>query len=329
MGRLESVRTAPIADELMRVAFIIVAYNSAAELSGCLDSIKADSGRDCQTIVVDNASPDDSRAVAASHGLEPQIVVSERNLGFGGGCNLGASEAHAEALFFLNPDARLTPGTTAFLSSALAADEKLGVVAPRVVDPAGESRAGSAGAEPSLRSSLAHFLCLARIPGLGRHFQPVYMSDPARRGSPDWVSGAAMLVRSAAYRQVAGFDARLFMYMEDVDLCRRLREAGWGIAYEPAAIVEHTIGHSQSDDQAERWYSAYHRYIACHHGGIRARAASLGAALGMGLRAVAYVRSRPVNSRRMAKSARAALRFAISPRRPEERPAPATESPSA
>lgn len=299
----------------MRVQFVVVAYRSAGEIAGCLDSIAADAPAGSTVVVVDNASPDDSAAVASSHASRPRIVSSPANLGFGGGCNLGATDSQAEALFFLNPDARLKPGATAILIAALQQDATLAVVAPRVVDPTGESRAASAGAEPSLRSTIGHFLGLGRIPGLRRLFRPVYLADGLAATRPDWVSGAAMLVRTSAFEQVGGFDGRIFMYMEDVDLCRRLREKGWAIGYEPGAVVEHVMGHSQSADQPGRWYSAYHAYVAEHRGAPRARAASLAAGLGLGLRAVAYRGRRPVNSTRVARSARTALRLAVAPGR--------------
>ena len=295
----------------MWLKFVVVAYKSSGELTGCLDSIASDAPAGSMVVVVDNGSPDDSTEVADSHPLRPRIVSSTKNLGFGGGCNLGSEGSDADALFFLNPDARLKPGATALLVAALEADASLGVVAPRVIDPTGESHAASAGAEPSLRSSIGHFLTLGRIPGIRRLFRPVYLADGRIRTRPDWVSGAAMLVRKSAYDEIGGFDERIFMYMEDVDLCRRLRAKGWAIGYEPDAVVEHVMGHSQSADQPIRWYRAYHAYIAAHRGPLHARAASLVAAVGLSLRALAYRRRRPVNSARMARSARAALHLAI------------------
>jgi N-acetylglucosaminyl-diphospho-decaprenol L-rhamnosyltransferase len=299
----------------VRLDFVVVAYRSSAELIGCLDSISADAPPGSATIVVDNASPDDSATVARSHPLRPRIVTSTKNLGFGGGCNLGAHASRADGLFFLNPDARLTPGATALLLAALLADPGLGAIGPRVVDPTGQSRSASAGAEPSLSSSVGHFLGLGRVPGARRLFRPASLADGRVRSRPDWVSGAAMLVRREAFEAVGGFDDRFFMYMEDVDLCRRLRARGWAIAYEPGAIVEHVMGHSQSADQTVRWYTAYHLYVAAHQGSLRARAASLVAGLGMGLRAVACRGRRPTNSARMARGARAALRFVVAPPR--------------
>jgi GT2 family glycosyltransferase len=250
----------------MRIQFVVVAFRSGAEIVGFLDSIAADAPPGSIVVVVDNASPDASAAIARSHASRPRIVASPVNLGFGGGCNLGAADSKAEALFFLNPDARLKPGATAILVATLQGDATLAVVAPRVIDPTGESRAASAGAEPSVRSTIGHFLGLGRVPGLRRFLRPVYLADGRVRTRPDWVSGAAMLVRKSAYGEVGGFDGRIFMYMEDVDLCRRLREKGWAIGYEPDAVVEHVMGHSQSVDQPVRWYSAYHAYVAEYGG---------------------------------------------------------------
>jgi N-acetylglucosaminyl-diphospho-decaprenol L-rhamnosyltransferase len=300
----------------MRLLFVIVAYRSAGELTGCLDSIQADAPGS-EVVVVDNASPDDSAAVAGAHPSTPRVVASPRNLGFGGGCNLGTRDSDADAFFFLNPDARLVAGATGKLVRVLAEDPGLAVVGARVVDPTGESRAASAGAEPSVRSNVGHFLALARIPGMGRLFPPVYLADGLSPSHPDWVSGAAMLVRREAFEAVRGFDERIHMYMEDVDLCRRLREAGGHVAYEPAAVVEHVMGHSQSADQPLRWYTAYHLYVAEHSGSMHARVASLVAAVGLGLRAVAYRGRRPVNSTRMSRSARAAFRFVFTSPSPE------------
>src|SRR5450759_1048817 len=74
----------------MRLEFVVVAYKSSGELTGCLDSIASDSPAGSKVVVVDNSSPDDSATVAGSHPLRPRIVSSTKNLGFGGGCNLGS-----------------------------------------------------------------------------------------------------------------------------------------------------------------------------------------------------------------------------------------------
>jgi N-acetylglucosaminyl-diphospho-decaprenol L-rhamnosyltransferase len=139
----------------LSIAYLIVAYRSESDLPKCLDALEADRPDDSTIIVVDNASPDDSADVARQHLSRPTIVVSARNLGFGGGCNLGVAATAADTVFFVNPDAKVLPGTTMRLRAALANDPGLGIVAPRIIDPAEEYRSTAGGAEPSLQSLIA------------------------------------------------------------------------------------------------------------------------------------------------------------------------------
>jgi len=293
------------------IDYIVVAYRSAPDIRACLDSIVSDAPLGARIVVVDNKSPDDSAIVARSHQAAPRVVEARLNLGFGGGCNLGARGSAADALFFINPDARLVPGASAALVKALEADDRVGVAAPRVVDPTGESRAASAGAEPSLRSTMGHYLLLGRIPLLGRAFRPLHLARSDRPASPDWVSGAAMLVRREAFATVGGFDEQIFMYMEDVDLCGRLRASGWSIQYRPEAVVEHRIGGSQSTEQPARWFASFFDYLRQRNGSANARASAVVAGLGLGLRAIAYRAARPTNSARVGRAARSAFRVAL------------------
>jgi GT2 family glycosyltransferase len=110
--------------------------------------------------------------------------------------------------------------------------------------------------------------------------------------------------------------------MEDVDLCRRLRESGWRIRYAPAGVVEHDIGGSQSDEQPTRWYRAFHGYVLERRGALEARATDLVAAIGFLGRAAVQARSRPTNARRMLAAGRTALALAFGVARPAtDRPA--------
>jgi N-acetylglucosaminyl-diphospho-decaprenol L-rhamnosyltransferase len=300
----------------MSLAYLIVAYRSESDLPACLDALEADRPDDATIIVVDNASPDGSADVARLHPSRPEIVISARNLGFGGGCNLGLGATSADTVFLVNPDARVLPGATAHLRHALADDPCLGVVAPKIIDPAAEYRATSGGAEPTLRSLIGHYLLLGRVPWVRRFFRPFHLADPDVAGNVDWVSGGAMMLRRAAYDAVGGFDERWFMYMEDVDLCRRIRVAGWKVGYVPAGIVEHAIGGSQGSDQPGRWVVALDRYLRLNGGGFRARLSAVVVAVGLGVRWLAYRRTRPANARRVGAAARAALSVAFGLQRP-------------
>lgn len=295
----------------MSLAYLIVAYRSESDLPGCLDAIEADRPDDATVIVVDNASPDGSADVARRHTTRPLIVTSTHNLGFGGGCNLGVAATSACTIFLINPDARILPGATRRLRAALSDDPQLGIVAPRIVDPAGEYRSAAGGAEPSLRSVVGQYLFLGRVPWVRRFFSPLHLTDADVESHPDWVSGAAMMLRRAAYDAVGGFDEQWFMYMEDVDLCRRIRAAGWTVGYSPGAVAQHAIGGSQSKGQPRRWYVAFDRYLRLNRGDLQARTCAIIAAVGLGIRWLAYRKSRPANARRVGEGARAALSLAV------------------
>ena len=292
------------------VDFVIVAYRSARHIAPCLDLIANGRPEGSRVIVVDNHSPDESADLARRHAVNPLVITSPNNKGFGGACNLGAARSHADFLFFVNPDAQVARDTTSALMAAFRNSMSLGAIGPRIVDPAGDYTATSAGHEPSIRSILGHYFFLGRLPCVRRVFPPFQLPYGSPATSVDWVGGAALMVRREAFEQVSGFDDRLFMYMEDVDLCRRLRQAGWDVRYEPATSVLHEMGGSQGPDQPIRWWAAFYRYVCTNHGDAYARVCSAIAALGLYARAVAYARSRPRHSRRLRRAGWAAISLA-------------------
>lgn len=310
-----------VGPSLRSLDVVVVAYRSARLIDDCLDSIASDlSSTDpsldsWSVVVVDNASPDDSASRARAHeGV--RVVASDTNRGFGGGCNLGASAGEGEGLFFVNPDARLSPGCTSRLLRALEADASLVAVGPALVDPAGLYRAVSGGFEPSLRSIVGHYLLVARLPFMGRFFAPMQLPAGTAERRPDWTTGGALLVRRAGFEAVGGFDESIFLYMEDVDLCRRLRAGGGRIGYVPEAVVLHELGGTQGSDQPVRWIDSFYLYLARSHGPIYVATAMALVAVGLGLRAVVYMHSRTPLARRLGFAALEALRCVFS------RPAP-------
>ena len=291
------------------VAYVVVAYRSAGDLPACLDSISADRPHGSRIIVVDNASPDDSALVAERHPSRPEILRNAENIGFGRACNQAIGQSGADLVFLVNPDARLRPDATRLLIAAAAMD--VGAVGPRIVDPAGQWSAAAAGFEPSMRSALGHFLLLARVPWIGRLFPPFQLSGRSHAQSVDWVGGAAMLVRAEPFRDVGGFDPAIFLYGEDIDLCRRLRVGGFSVLYEPQAVVDHDLGGSQGLEQSSRWYVALHAYVARQRGSRYARTFSGLAAIGLAIRAIAFAVPRPAQARRMTIAARTAAHCAL------------------
>jgi N-acetylglucosaminyl-diphospho-decaprenol L-rhamnosyltransferase len=208
---------------------IVVTHNSAATLQRCLASLeRAGVG----TIrVVDNASTDGTREVVGQMGKAGKIdlVPLPQNRGFAAACNVGADKAHTDFLFFLNPDAELLNGA---LAQGLVsfANAPVGAVGLGLVDAAGRPEVGRAGYEVTLQGLVQR----KRHPQL------------TRASIVGWVSAGALLVRRQAWEAVGGFDEQFFLYWEDVDLCKRLWQAGWQVVSEPAARVTHHRGSSST-----------------------------------------------------------------------------------
>ncbi len=200
-----------------------MSYRSAATLRGCVEPLTGIEG--VRAIVVDNASPDDSVETIAD--LPVELVRSERNGGFSYGCNLGAARGRAPYLLFLNPDARIGADALESMLSALRNDPDTAIVGPRIVDDDGEL-AWSLRRFPRHRSTFAQALFAHRLLPQAAWTDEL-IRDPAvydMPGTPEWLSGACMLVRRTAFEEVGGFDEGFFLYCEDTDLCRRLRDAG-------------------------------------------------------------------------------------------------------
>lgn len=223
------------------VDVVVVSYNSGDELRGCVEQLSRSPG--VAVHVVDNASADGSVDVVRD--LPLRIVPLDRNGGFGYGCNIGWRGGTAPYVLFLNPDARIAPQALDTLAAVLDADRSIGACAPRTLEPDG-SLQHCQRRFPRARSTFARALFLHRLaPGAAWADEIVRAErDYAGRAYPDWISGACMLVRRDLLERLGGFDERFFMYSEDTDLCRRIRDAGFRIAYEPAATAIHVGGAS-------------------------------------------------------------------------------------
>jgi N-acetylglucosaminyl-diphospho-decaprenol L-rhamnosyltransferase len=292
--------------ESRRIDAVVVSYRSAATLRGCVEPLAALPS--VRVTVVDNASPDDSVETIADLAAV-DVVRAPRNGGFAYGCNLGVARGTSPYLLFLNPDARIDGASLDALVAVLEADAEAGLVAPRILDDDG-SLAYSLRRFPRLRSTFAKALFLHRIfPRVA--WTDELVRDPAvyeRPGTPEWVSGACMLVRREAYEAVGGFDEGLFLYCEDTDLCLRLWQAGHTVRFEPAALVRHVGGASSGAGQTQPIAARSRVYYARkHRGRVAARAEALGVALDEATHAAAAL-TRPATRRGHLAALRAVLR---------------------
>ena len=284
------------------VDVVVVAYNSRETLRDCVAPL----AERHTVIVVDNASPDDSAAAVSD--LPVQVIRAPRNGGFAYGCNLGIAAGEAEFVMLLNPDARLSFESVSALVERLEADPRLGGAGPRLFDESGEL-AWSQRRFPRLRSTFSQALFLQRLAPLAT-WSDELIREPAayeRPGTPDWLSGACLLLRREALEAVGPMDEGFFLYSEETDLFRRLADAGWTAAYEPRATAHHVGGASAPRSTTKRhWARSRVRYASKHHGRSVAVLEAAGVALGALTHSALWVHQ-PERRRGHADAGRAAL----------------------
>jgi GT2 family glycosyltransferase len=243
-----------------RTTVVIVNYRAYAELEACLASVERGITA-VDTVVVDQQSDAIAAARIAARFPHVTIIPLECNTGFAAGINRGAREASTSYLLLLNPDCVMEPDLCAWLPDWLDAHPEVGAAAPRLHNEDGTIQA-SARRFPDVTTAVAgrsswltrvlpnNRLSRRNLPGRDLHG-----SDPI---DVDWVSGACMMVRKAAFDSIGGMDEGFFLYWEDADFCRRLGEAGWKTVYHPTAGAVHAGGRSSrhANDASVR---AFHR----------------------------------------------------------------------
>jgi GT2 family glycosyltransferase len=234
---------------LTSVSIIIVSFNARADLERCLESLRAaPPALTHEIIVVDNQSTDGS-AEAAARFPGVAAIHAGANLGFARATNIGIRASRGANLLLLNSDTLVPPGAIDRLVAELEQDPTVAVVGPRLVDGNGRAELSYGrmiGPFNELRQKIRN-----RRPGLVDRLT-------RRRHSPDWVSGACLLVRREDAEAVGLLDERFFMYTEDVDFCAAIRARGRRIAFTPEVEVVHVRGRSVASAPAST-QAAYRR----------------------------------------------------------------------
>ena len=231
------------------IAVVIVTFNSAEVLDGCLRSLTSQTGVQLPVVVVaDNDSKDECLAIAeARTDLAIRTVRLGRNAGYAAAINAGIATLDLrklDAVFVMNPDCRLRPDTLQRLAKTLRQPGR-GIAVPRLLNPGGSL-------QPSLRRSPAVGRALTeailggnlagRIGSLGELvISPRAYEHP---GQAVWATGAAMLLSADAVRELGPWDESFLLYSEETEYCLRANDRGWTVWYEPAAVVEHIGGES-------------------------------------------------------------------------------------
>ncbi|MDA8302709.1 MAG: glycosyltransferase family 2 protein [Actinomycetota bacterium] len=239
----------------MNVAGVVVNYNARDYLLRCVESLLSEGVEG--VVVVDNGSSDGSEAALAEAFPEAKWASTGSNIGYGAAANHGAAVVSSDYLLVCNADIVLGEGAVAALVELLERRPEVAVVGPLIVDATGRLYP-SARRFPDLLEAFGHGIVGQFWPGnpFSRRYTMAEW-DHAGARLVDWVSGSCFLARREAWEAVGGFDSSYFMYMEDVDLCWRLRQAGWEVAYEPGARVTHVQGVS-ADRHPYRMLLAHH-----------------------------------------------------------------------
>jgi GT2 family glycosyltransferase len=253
------------------VALVVVNFNSGPALAAALDALDAAMTRvSWEGVVVDNTSSDGSEQ-AAQHRTGIALLRMRENVGFAAGVNAGVSATTAPLVLLLNPDCRLTPGSVSALVEELQRYPQCAVIGPKTLNTDGTLQESARGDPNMLTGLFGRTTILSRLRPdwriVRRNLASAARSTGSGSSAVDWVSGACMLVRRDALQRVGGFDEGYFLYWEDADVCRRLRNAGWETRYAPGVSVIHDVGQSSRSARAlanRAFHRSAYRYFATH-----------------------------------------------------------------
>ena len=257
------------------ITVVTVTHDAEEHVDRMLDSVRAALPH-APVIAVDNASSDGTAAKLRSR--EAVTVLEQTNSGYAHGLNRGIERATAQHdVLVLNPDVVLHRDVGLLLGRVLDDEPDVGIVVPSLQAPDGVGLP-SLGREPTVWRMLVETVVGGSRAGrFGEAYRP---PSDGRQVDVDWATGAAMLLRRRMVEQQGGFDESFFLYSEETEYCLRVRDAGWGVRCEPAAVVSHVGGALDRDPQLWALRAVnrvrLQRQRAGRFGGLAFRLASLG-----------------------------------------------------
>lgn len=254
----------------MRCSAIVVTYNSGESIGPCLEALTRE---DCAIVVVDNASADDTvrriEEFAAWHPV--RLIANQQNLGFGAAVNQGAREATGDVLLILNPDSVAEPGAVAALLNCVQTTQAAGVGGALLESDGQPARGFAFRRLPTLWALVFEATLVNQLwPGnpINRRYRCLD-ADYSQQQEVEQPAGACLAITHTMWDNLGGFDEQFFpVWFEDVDLCKRLRDAGGRIFYCPLARFHHAGAHSVGQlsfrDRQLFWYANMLRYARKH-----------------------------------------------------------------
>ena len=240
---------------------VIVSHGAKDLLRNCLRSLKENpySGRMAVT-VVDSGSPDDTPDMVERE-FPGVNLIREENVGFSAANNLAILKGDSPLILLLNPDTEVRKGAIDASVERIQSNEKTGMVGIKLVQPDGSLDHACKRSFPTPLAALAHFTGIGRkadAPSALSQYRATDLGDDDP-GEVDAVNGAYMLVRREAVEQVGLLDEGYWLYMEDLDWCKRFWDGGWTVFYEPNGVALHVKGGSSGKRRGIKQEVAFHR----------------------------------------------------------------------
>ena len=217
------------------VSIVIPHWNNVEVLSECLESISATDFDNFETIVVDNASIDNSVEWVRSNYPNVKLIENDKNYGYAGGCNIGAEAASGDFLIFLNNDTVQEKDWISNLIKTINSDDKIAAVQPKILNYYNRNvfdYAGGSGGHMDI-------YCFPFARGRIFSFQENDEGQYNNKEKCFWSSGTCFMVRRELFQKSGGFDESFFAHMEEIDLCWRLYAMGFEVWVEPDSVVYH------------------------------------------------------------------------------------------
>ncbi|HVW85403.1 MAG TPA: glycosyltransferase family 2 protein, partial [Bryobacteraceae bacterium] len=249
---------------MARVAIVIVTYNSADEVGGCLDALHG--LPDTEILVVDNASTDATREEVRRRHIA--LIANNYNAGFAAAVNQGIRATTAPLVLLLNPDAHFERGLEHL--EAEFRDPRTGAAGGLLTGPDGRPQTGFMARNlPTPATLIFEVLGINSLwPGnrVNWHYRCLE-KNPVTPGLVEQPAGAFLMFPRGIWEQVGGFDERFWpVWFEDVDFCAKLKQAGFLVHYNPRAVAKHTGGHAVGvlalENRERYWYGSLLEYAA-------------------------------------------------------------------
>lgn len=239
-------------------SIVVASYNVWPHLERCLSAVAADQH---EVIVVDSVSTDGTPERVREQFPEVQLIELERNLGYGGALNAGLAAATGDYFLVMNADAWPVDAAVARLLEFADERPRVGIAGPKLLNPDGTLQPSLRGL-PTIWRLATEYLFLRWLAPRSRLLNSFYGAgfDYETAREAEFLTGAVLLLRRAAMEEVGDFDTEFFMFSEEVDLCYRMHEAGWGVEFTPDARFVHVGGASTRLD----WPPMYREQVRGH-----------------------------------------------------------------